>query len=156
MQTKTQSACGTSTGQGGINSIYIGGRYFGHSLQGGLGVIHKNMNIEEQARQVHTVKKYESGIVRNPITVTPDMSIREVIDLTRAMGISGVPVVSENQTVGIVTGKIVHALLAKHQQAVEAPGGHGSTDGPAPVGELLCGEMDGHGDGLPLFPWGAD
>jgi IMP dehydrogenase len=63
------------------------------------------MNIEEQARQVHTVKKYESGIVRNPITVTPDMSIREVIDLTRAMGISGVPVVSENQTVGIVTGR---------------------------------------------------
>jgi IMP dehydrogenase len=73
--------------------------------EGGIGVIHKNMNIEEQARQVHTVKKYESGIVRNPITVTPDMSIREVIDLTRAMGISGVPVVSENQTVGIVTGR---------------------------------------------------
>ncbi len=73
--------------------------------EGGIGVVHKNMNIEEQARQVHTVKKYESGIVRNPITVTPDMSIREVIDLTRAMGISGVPVVSENQTVGIVTGR---------------------------------------------------
>ena len=73
--------------------------------EGGIGVIHKNMNIEEQARQVHTVKKYESGIVRNPITVTPEMSIREVIDLTRALGISGVPVVSENQTVGIVTGR---------------------------------------------------
>ncbi len=73
--------------------------------EGGIGVIHKNMNIEEQARQVHTVKKFESGIVRNPITVTPEMSIREVIDLTRAMGISGVPVVSENQTVGIVTGR---------------------------------------------------
>ena len=73
--------------------------------EGGIGVIHKNMNVEEQARQVHTVKKYESGIVRNPITVTPDMTIREVIDLTRAMGISGVPVVSESQTVGIVTGR---------------------------------------------------
>jgi IMP dehydrogenase len=73
--------------------------------EGGMGVIHKNMTIEEQARQVHTVKKFESGIVRNPITVTPDMTIREVIDLTRAMGISGVPVVSENQTVGIVTGR---------------------------------------------------
>jgi len=71
--------------------------------EGGLGVIHKNMTVEEQARQVHTVKKFESGIVRNPITVTPDMSIREVIDLTRAMGISGVPVVREQQTVGIVT-----------------------------------------------------
>ena len=73
--------------------------------EGGIGVIHKNMTIEEQARQVHTVKKFESGIVRNPITVTPDMTIREVIDLTRAMGISGVPVVSEKQTVGIVTGR---------------------------------------------------
>ena len=73
--------------------------------EGGIGVIHKNMNVEEQARQVHTVKKFESGIVRNPITVTPDMTIREVIDLTRAMGISGVPVVSESQTVGIVTGR---------------------------------------------------
>jgi IMP dehydrogenase len=73
--------------------------------EGGLGVIHKNMTIEEQARQVLTVKKFESGIVRDPITVTPDMTIREVIDLTRAMGISGVPVVSEKQTVGIVTGR---------------------------------------------------
>jgi len=73
--------------------------------EGGMGVIHKNMTIEEQARQVHTVKKFESGIVRNPITVTPDMTIREVIDLTRAMGISGVPVVSKKQTVGIVTGR---------------------------------------------------
>ena len=62
------------------------------------------MTIEEQARQVHTVKKFESGIVRNPITVSPDMTIREVIDLT-AMGISGVPVVSQNQTVGIVQGE---------------------------------------------------
>jgi IMP dehydrogenase len=73
--------------------------------EGGLGIIHKNMTVEEQARQVLTVKKFESGIVRDPITVTPDMTIREVIDLTRAMGISGVPVVSEKQTVGIVTGR---------------------------------------------------
>ncbi len=71
--------------------------------EGGLGVIHKNMSIDEQARQVATVKKYESGIVRDPITVSPDMTIREVIDLTRAMGISGVPVVNEKETVGIVT-----------------------------------------------------
>ncbi len=71
--------------------------------EGGLGVIHKNMSVEEQARQVLQVKKFESGMVRNPITVTPDMSIREVIDLTRAMNISGVPVVDGEQTVGIVT-----------------------------------------------------
>ncbi len=71
--------------------------------EGGLGVIHKNMSIEEQARQVLAVKKFESGIVRNPITVPPDMTIAEVIELTRAMGISGVPVVDGKETVGIVT-----------------------------------------------------
>ena len=71
--------------------------------EGGLGVIHKNMTIEEQARQVLTVKKYESGMVRKPITVSSDMSIRDVIDLTRSMGISGVPVVDNDVTVGIVT-----------------------------------------------------
>ena len=73
--------------------------------EGGLGIIHKNMTVEDQARQVATVKKFESGIVRNPITVTPDMTIREVIELTRAMGISGVPVVDQIKTVGIVTGR---------------------------------------------------
>ncbi len=71
--------------------------------EGGLGVIHKNMSVDEQARQVLAVKKFESGIVRNPITVPPDMTIAEVIDLTRAMGISGVPVVDDKETVGIVT-----------------------------------------------------
>jgi len=71
--------------------------------EGGMGIIHKNMSIEEQARQVLTVKKFESGMVRKPITVSPQMSIREVIDLTRSMGISGVPVVDGKTTVGIVT-----------------------------------------------------
>jgi IMP dehydrogenase len=71
--------------------------------EGGLGIVHKNMPIENQARQVRQVKKFESGIVRNPITVQPDMTIREVIELTRSMGISGVPVVDGKETVGIVT-----------------------------------------------------
>ena len=71
--------------------------------EGGLGVIHKNMTIEQQAREVLKVKKFESGMVRKPITVTSNMTIREVIELTRAMGISGVPVVDGEQTVGIVT-----------------------------------------------------
>lgn len=71
--------------------------------EGGIGIIHKNMPAEEQARQVLTVKKYESGIVRDPITVPPDMTIREVIDLTRALNISGVPVVENRQPLGIVT-----------------------------------------------------
>jgi len=71
--------------------------------EGGLGVIHKNMAVDDQAKQVLMVKKFESGMVRNPITVSSDMTIREVIDLTRAMGISGVPVVEGKRTVGIVT-----------------------------------------------------
>jgi len=71
--------------------------------EGGVGVIHKNMLPEIQAGEVRKVKKFESGIVRNPITVTPDMSIREVIDLTKSMNISGVPVVDGKQTIGIVT-----------------------------------------------------
>lgn len=71
--------------------------------EGGLGVIHKNMLADAQAREVLKVKKFESGIVRDPITVAPEMTIREVIDLTKAMGISGVPVVKGKQTIGIVT-----------------------------------------------------
>ena len=71
--------------------------------EGGMGIVHKNMTPQAQAREVLRVKKFESGIVRDPITVSPDMSIREVIDLTRAMSISGVPVVEGRETIGIVT-----------------------------------------------------
>jgi IMP dehydrogenase len=73
--------------------------------EGGIGVIHKNMTAESQAREVLRVKKYESGIINDPITVTPDKTIREVLDLTRARGISGVPVVDGEHTVGIVTNR---------------------------------------------------
>ena len=71
--------------------------------EGGIGVIHKSMSIETQAREVGRVKKFESGVIRDPITVSPDMSIREVLDLTRSRGISGVPVVVGRKAVGIVT-----------------------------------------------------
>ena len=71
--------------------------------EGGVGIIHKNMTPAEQALQVLQVKKFESGIVRDPITVSPDMSIREVMELTRSMNISGVPVVDGEKTIGIVT-----------------------------------------------------
>ena len=73
--------------------------------EGGLGVIHRNMTPDMQACEVLKVKKFESGIVRDPITVSPDMNIRAVIDLTKAMGISGVPVVEGKVTIGIVTGR---------------------------------------------------
>jgi len=71
--------------------------------EGGMGVIHKNMSIESQAREVVRVKKFESGVIADPITVSPDATIRQVIELTRARGISGVPVVSGTKVVGIVT-----------------------------------------------------
>ena len=73
--------------------------------EGGMGIIHKNMLPELQAQQVLRVKKFESGIVRDPITVPPEMTIQEVIDLTRALNISGVPVVKGKETIGIVTGR---------------------------------------------------
>ncbi len=62
--------------------------------EGGIGIIHKNMNIEQQAAQVRTVKKFESGVVKDPITVSPDTSVRELINITMAHNISGLPVVA--------------------------------------------------------------
>jgi IMP dehydrogenase len=71
--------------------------------EGGIGIIHKSMSVEAQAREVGRVKKFESGVIKDPITVSPSMTIREVIDLTRSRGISGVPVVVGKKAVGIVT-----------------------------------------------------
>ncbi len=73
--------------------------------QGGVGIIHKNMSVEEQANQVRQVKKFESGVIKDPITVTPGTSIREVLALTRSADISGVPVVDGQILVGIVTSR---------------------------------------------------
>ena len=73
--------------------------------EGGVGIIHKNMTPEQQAAQVHQVKKFESGVIKDPITVAPDATIREVIELTRANNISGVPVVEGDRLVGIVTSR---------------------------------------------------
>jgi IMP dehydrogenase len=72
--------------------------------EGGIGIVHKNMSAESQAREVLRVKKFESGVITDPITVTPDQTIRHVIELTRSKGISGVPVVTrDEEVVGIVT-----------------------------------------------------
>ena len=71
--------------------------------EGGIGIVHKNMPPAEQAQHVLRVKKFESGIVRDPVTVTPDTTIREVIELTRALNISGVPIVRGQEPIGIVT-----------------------------------------------------
>ena len=72
--------------------------------EGGIGIVHKNMTPDAQAHEVLRVKKYESGIITDPITVTPDKTIRDVIELTRRKNISGVPVVDgADDLVGIVT-----------------------------------------------------
>ena len=73
--------------------------------EGGLSIIHKNMSPEMQAREVSKVKKFESGVIRDPITVTPNTSIGEVIELTRRKRISGVPVVEGENLLGIVTSR---------------------------------------------------
>ena len=73
--------------------------------EGGLGILHKNMTIEEQADEVRKVKKFESGVVRDPITVNPETTIGEVVELTAANKISGVPVVDGKDLVGIVTSR---------------------------------------------------
>ncbi|HPW12624.1 MAG TPA: IMP dehydrogenase [Thermomonas sp.] len=73
---------------------------------GGISIIHKNMSAEAQAAQVARVKNFEAGVIRDPFTVGPDATIGEVLRLTRARNISGVPVVDESgQLVGIVTGR---------------------------------------------------
>jgi IMP dehydrogenase len=72
---------------------------------GGIGIIHKNMTAELQAAEVRLVKKFEAGVIRSPITVRPDTSIGEVMALTRAHNISGVPVVDGEKLVGIVTSR---------------------------------------------------
>jgi IMP dehydrogenase len=71
--------------------------------EGGLGIVHKSMPLEAQAEEVRRVKKFEAGVVKDPITITPDTSIRDVLALTREHGISGLPVVNGQGLVGIVT-----------------------------------------------------
>jgi IMP dehydrogenase len=73
--------------------------------EGGIGIVHKNMSPREQAREVLKVKRFESGVVTDPVTISPQATIREVMELTRKYGISGLPVVDGNDLVGIVTSR---------------------------------------------------
>ena len=72
---------------------------------GGVGIIHKNMTLEQQAAEVRLVKKFEAGVIRDPLTVRPDATIRDVLRITGEHGISGVPVVDNEELVGIVTSR---------------------------------------------------
>ena len=73
--------------------------------QGGIGMVHKNLSPAAQAAEVRRVKKFETGVIKEPITVGPEVTIREVLELTRANHISGVPVVDGEDLVGIVTSR---------------------------------------------------
>ena len=75
------------------------------ALYGGIGIVHKNMSAQQQAAEVRKVNRYESGVIVDPITVTPRATIGEVMELTRTNSISGVPVVDGAQLVGIVTAR---------------------------------------------------
>jgi IMP dehydrogenase len=73
--------------------------------EGGMGIIHKNMTAEMQAIHVSRVKRFESGVVNDPVTIQPHMTVRDVLALTRLHKISGLPVVDGTKVVGIVTNR---------------------------------------------------
>src|SRR5690606_37778948 len=72
---------------------------------GGLGIIHKNLTPEEQAHQVELVKKYESGMITDPITLEPDLKLQDALDLMKRYSISGVPITKDGVLVGILTNR---------------------------------------------------
>ncbi len=73
--------------------------------EGGIGIVHKNLSAKQQAAEVSRVKRYESGLLRDPITISSGVRVRDVIELSRAHGISGFPVVDDGKVVGIITGR---------------------------------------------------
>ena len=73
--------------------------------EGGIGIVHKNLTPQEQAAQVLIVKRYESGVLRDPVFITPDTKVRAVMALSDELGVSGFPVVDGGKVVGIVTGR---------------------------------------------------
>ncbi|MBV0933433.1 IMP dehydrogenase [Marinobacterium weihaiense] len=84
--------------------------------EGGIGIIHKNLTIEQQAEEVRRVKKFESGVVTDPVTCSSDTTVREIIELSRELSFSGFPVVDNGELVGIVTSRDVrfeHDMDAK-------------------------------------------
>jgi len=106
--------------------------------EGGIGIIHKSMTVAEQAEQVRKVKKFESGVVKDPITIQQSATIAELIELTSAHGISGVPVLDGEDLVGIVTRrdlrfesnpkKLVSAIMTPRDKLVTVKEGAGSDE----------------------------
>src|SRR5436305_946286 len=82
-----------------------GSETIANAQEGGLGIVHKNMSPAKQAAEVAKVKRFESGVVKDPITIPPTMSVREVLALKRQHKFSGLPVVDRGRVVGIVTNR---------------------------------------------------
>ena len=101
--------------------------------EGGIGIVHKNMTVEEQAKEVRAVKKYESGIIRDAVTIDPSATLDSLRALTRERGVSGVPVVEGNKLVGIITSRdlrferrtdaLVSEIMTPKARLVTAPEG---------------------------------
>ena len=85
--------------------------------EGGIGIVHKNLTPAEQAAQVLKVKRYESGLLRDPVVITPDTTVRQVLALSEQLGVSGFPVCEGGKVVGIVTGRDLR-FETRYDQAV--------------------------------------
>ena len=106
--------------------------------EGGIGIVHKNLTTQEQAEQVRRVKKFESGVVKDPITIDHTATIAELIELTRANGISGVPVMKDGDLAGIVTrrdlrfetdtSQSISAIMTPREQLVTVKEGASSDE----------------------------
>ena len=106
--------------------------------EGGIGIVHKNLTVQEQAEQVRRVKKFESGVVKDPITIDHTATIAELIELTRANGISGVPVMKDGDLAGIVTrrdlrfetdtSQSISAIMTPREQLVTVKEGASSDE----------------------------
>jgi len=109
--------------------------------EGGIGIVHKNLSPQQQAAEVARVKRYESGVLRDPITVSPDQPVREVVALSRQHGISGFPVIEHGRVVGIITGRdlrfetrldaTVREIMTPRDKLVVVPEGATINDGKA-------------------------
>ena len=109
--------------------------------EGGMGIIHKNMSAAEQAAQVAKVKRYESGVVRDPVVVTPQHTVRQVQAMSEQLGVSGFPVVDGQRVVGIVTGRDlrfetrmdapVTDIMTPHERLITVPEGTPSAQAKA-------------------------
>ena len=124
-----------------MDTVTESGLAIAMAQEGGIGIIHKNLTAEEQATEVARVKRFEAGVVSDPVTLDPNMTVRQARDLQREHGISGLPVVQGRQVVGIVTNRDlrfetrfdapVHQVMTPRERLVTVPEGASLADAQA-------------------------